>query len=181
MKLRFTVAIVLVVIISGCTLRPRITTISVMNDIDKYIVNGPHTIDWTYCGKTENLYVILKRNDGEFRSPNDPLFHKLPMKWGDSSWFVIRPDGISIPNDIDTGDKLILEPEGFVKKISSNFMIDPPKQHGTEAPAEIGEGFKRLREKSGIKAIFNETNSSTVKTVVITRNTTNYIDELTLL
>ena len=119
-------------ILSGCTSQPKITTISNMNEVERYIVNVTHTMDWTYCGKTEHSYIILKRNDGEFRSSEDSLYHKFPMKWIKPSWFLVKPDGVSMPNEINAGEKLILNPEGFVKspnQLSFTILTNTPNQH----------------------------------------------------
>jgi hypothetical protein len=97
-----------------------------MRQVKKYIANGEHTIDWTYCGKTESRYILIKRNDGEWRSPEHSLAQKLPMKWARSHWFLVRPDGIHLPKGIQPGQRMHLKNNKFELSEMLQFISPAP-------------------------------------------------------
>ena len=145
MKLKHLALLGLVGIITGCANTQEIVTIYSIPDAEKLIVNSKHTINWTYCGQTESQDVLVKRNDGEHRSADDPLVHKFPMKWFKSHWFLVRPDGVNLPHGIQPGQQMVLknfkfeaEPEPR-HQILQGLTITPNKPapaYGVNAAAE---------------------------------------------
>ena len=134
MKIKNVLLISFALILSGCASH-RATFIHIRNssDIEQHIGNTENTLYWTYCGKTEYGDLILKRKNGEYRSYDDPLYHKLPAKWLSEQWFLVRSDRLTLEKNITPGKKMTLRDGKFkviddspkLKMGTSMFNYDP--------------------------------------------------------
>jgi hypothetical protein len=112
-----------VTIATGCSTTQQIVDLWNTPDVYKLIANNTHTMYWTYCGKDEYKNVLLKRTDGEYRAPGDSLYQKLPMKWVEDHWFLVRPDAVRLPRGVQPGQQLTLKNAEFVLAERSPFQM----------------------------------------------------------